>query len=79
MRARDVVGRRIVAVEHSRWWNEHLRRLETTCVRLVLDDGSVIWPDAFESLDAPVGDLIHFRRSPSPGAPTPEKGAPPNE
>lgn len=40
MRSRDVVGRRIVAVNQERVWNETLQRSDVALYSLVLDNGS---------------------------------------
>lgn len=63
MRARAVVGRRIVGVEHVRWFNTQLGRIQTDCIRIRLDDGSSIVADAFETENGgPETDMRHVPR-----------------
>lgn len=70
MIAKRVVGLTIVGVEHRRWFNEHLQRMETTVERIRLSDGSVLKPWAFEAEDGPAATIDHYhgRRD------TPEEG-----
>lgn len=65
MRSRDVVGRKIVRVDHERFYNDHLGRLETVVERIVLDDGSVLYPEAFETGDIAQGNILHVKKEAS--------------
>ena len=57
MRTRQVLGKRIVAVEHERWEGGHgVSGVRVS--RLVLEDGTVLAPHAFETVDCPEGDLL---------------------
>ena len=58
MKLRDVKGKRIVKIVHTRWYNEHLKRWENDCTALLLDDGNVITVDAYETLDTPSATMI---------------------
>jgi len=44
MRAREVVGRKIVAIRQERFYSEHLRHMTCNVVGLVLDSGTVLVP-----------------------------------
>jgi len=58
MRARDIVGRRIVRVEHVRSrFRESPAEYDTVCTRIVLDNGWSIVGVAFESDWEPYADL----------------------
>jgi hypothetical protein len=63
MNTRDVIGRRIVKVDHVRWYNAHLNRLETDVERIWLDDGSFLHPFAYETPDSPSGTIFHIKPS----------------
>ncbi len=54
MNSRDVVGRRIVAVRQTRYWNPCVTRLQMVIDAIVLDDGTEILFRACESPDDPV-------------------------
>lgn len=59
MRARDVVGKRIVAVEHARFYNRHLEQLETVVEAVILEDGTRLIPNASIEVEGGcVGDLL---------------------
>lgn len=62
MKARGVVGRRIVRVDHERVATDW--RTLTVVRHLVLDDGSVLVPWAYETEAEPVGDIQHVRPKP---------------
>lgn len=66
MRAKDVVGRKIVGIRHICWYNAAMRHMETSCVRIILDDGSEIFPVAFETADCPEATLLYCPPEPSP-------------
>lgn len=61
MRARDVVGKRIVAVRHNRFHNQNTGRSMTVVSEIELHDGSVLRPFAFEGIDTPEGDIVHAK------------------
>lgn len=61
MRARDVVGRRIVAVRHDRAFNKQTGRMATLCCEIELDDGSRLRAHAVEFEFEPQGDIIHAK------------------
>jgi hypothetical protein len=61
MKSREVIGRRIVGVEHYRFYNEHLKRTETVVDYIRLDDGSILCPFAFETIDTPQGTIQHVK------------------
>lgn len=63
MNTKQIVGRRIVAVFHNRFYNKHLKRMETVVNRIELDDGSIIYPIAFETEDGPGAILNNRNRS----------------
>lgn len=60
MKASDVVGKKIVRVEQTRWYNDNLRRFEYE-VTLVLDDGTRIVASASETLDCPAATMYAIR------------------
>lgn len=57
MRSKDVLGKRIVRVDHVRGkdpdWGFYCR-----VDRIVLDDGTVLLPFAVETCDCPEGDIL---------------------
>lgn len=57
MRARDVVGRRIVRVDHERFYDEHAGKTVTVVSRIVLDNGTILYPTASEGEYEPYGDI----------------------
>lgn len=57
MKSRDVIGKKIVRVDHTRWFNSHRRAWEKTVDRIVLDDGSMLRPFAFETRDCPAATI----------------------
>jgi len=58
MRARDVVGRRIVRVDHGpRWYNRQASCWTQDCVRLHLDNGATIVAYAYETEDTPEANM----------------------
>lgn len=54
MRARDVVGRKIVGVHQERFWNPRLQHFTYSVSGLTLDDGTRIRFDIEETEDTPV-------------------------
>lgn len=48
MRARDVVGKRIVKVNQHQFYNEHTGHMDNCVDSLELDNGTVIWPVTIE-------------------------------
>lgn len=67
MRARDVVGKRIVAIDQVRWWNAHLGRFMYTVERIRLEDGSHVYPAAFATENLPEATIYYT--PPRPKAP----------
>ena len=61
MTSRDIIGRCIEKVEHRRWYNEHLKRTEIVVDRIILDDGSVLYPFAFETTSEPAATIHHVK------------------
>lgn len=61
MKARDVIGKRIVRIVHERWYNEHLKRHETDCIVLVLEDGTRIIAEAYETVEQPAVTMHAIR------------------
>ena len=57
MRARDVIGKKIVAVEHDRWYDSLQKKSRRDCTRLVLEDGSIIVCLAYETIDCPAATM----------------------
>lgn len=58
MRARDIVGRKIIAIRQS-----HLKGRGLTMDALILDDGSEIVTCAHLSHGFPIGDLYHIKKT----------------
>lgn len=54
MNSRDVVGRRIVSVRQTRWWNPCVTKFQMVIDAIVLDDGTEITFRACEAPDEPV-------------------------
>ena len=57
MKSRDVVGKRIVKVNQSRWHDDEYGWLHSVD-SLVLEDGTRLIPHAQETSDLPVADLL---------------------
>jgi hypothetical protein len=57
VRSRDVVGRRIVAVQQERFWNQQTGRTDVNVVALVLDDGTRVYPITIETCAGYAHDL----------------------
>jgi hypothetical protein len=66
MNQRAVQGKRIVRVDHARWYNAHLRRMEICVSKIHLEDGSYLVPFAFETVDTPGATIYHY---PNPNKP----------
>lgn len=47
VKARDAVGKKIVAVRQTRWFNEHTGTREVTVDALILEDGTELRPHGF--------------------------------
>lgn len=43
MRARDIVGKRIVKVKQTRFWNEHLQSFDVQFDSIELDNGTMVY------------------------------------
>ena len=61
MRARDAVGRTIVAIKQERFWNEHTQRFDVAIHHIELDNGTLLLPNAFETNDAPTCELLVWK------------------
>ncbi len=61
MRTRDVRGRRIVDVRHRRRWNDHTKRFEYDVVAIILDDGTLLYPFAYETEESPEATIFHLK------------------
>jgi hypothetical protein len=66
MKAREVVGRRIIGVTHDRFYNEHLHRWEVVVSEIRLDDGSRLVPYCFETIDQPAATVLHVKEGKRP-------------
>jgi len=61
VRARDAEGRRIVKVNQTRFWNEHLARHEYAVTSLDLDDGTSLMLMSVETEAEPVVNVVTWR------------------
>lgn len=60
MKARDVIGRKIVAVHQTRFYNEHMKRFSYEINSITLDDGRRIYFSTEETIEcaAVIGDVV---------------------
>lgn len=58
MKAADLIGRKIVRIDHDRVGCSEARRSFVAVSRIVLDNGVVLLPSALPTDDQPVGDLV---------------------
>lgn len=49
MKSRDVVGKRIVKVNQSMFFNQNTGKMENCVYSFELDDGTIIWPMTIET------------------------------
>ncbi len=61
MKSRDVVGKRIVRVHQTRFWNEHLGRHEWAVTSIDLDNGTSLLLMSVETETEPVVNVVTWR------------------
>jgi len=61
MKSRDAIGKRIVAIRHTRWWNVSARKMECSVDALVLEDGTELRTFAGEREFDCYADLVAAR------------------
>ena len=49
MKSRGIVGKRIVAVRQSHFWNENIRTMDIDVIAIVLEDGTELRPVVSET------------------------------
>ena len=67
MKSKDVVGKRIVGIQHARWFDQRSKKMLCTVDFLTLEDGTVLFPYAGETDTEPYGDLLVGRPNQSSG------------
>lgn len=61
MKARDVIGKKIVAIQQEVFWNAHIAKNETAVSAIVLEDGTRLVPIATETVDQPLVTILVCR------------------
>jgi len=58
MKSKGVVGKRIVGIQHVRWFDQRTKKMLCAVDSLTLEDGTVLYPHAIATDVEPYGDLL---------------------
>lgn len=61
MKARDIVGRRVVSIEQTTFWNSHLGKNDNYVTSITLDNGTCLLPTAYETETEPLVDFVVWK------------------